>query len=86
MFNLLVFAVGLWTCVAQGRCLEVEDTNDVMIGWLFALAFSWFVAEPILVLLFALVPLSHPPNEGLAWCAVAVEWLHMVGMDPAVFF
>jgi len=86
LFNLLVWAVGMWTCVAQGRCLGREDTDAVLLGWMFALAFSWLIAEPILVLLFALVPLMNPPRKQLAFCAVVVEWLHLIGLDPSVFF
>ena len=74
------------TCVAQGRCLSREDTDAVLLEWMFALAFSWLIAEPILVLLFALVPIMNPPRKQLAFCAVVVEWLHLIGLDPSVFF
>ena len=56
LVNLVVFAFCLWWCVASSRGMEKEDIEEVLIEWSLSIAFTWCLAEPLVVLLMATTP------------------------------
>ena len=50
-FNLGFWACSCWVIVAYGRCLEREQTDEILLSSLLGFSVSWFVMEPLWVLL-----------------------------------
>jgi len=55
-FNLGFWACCCWVVVAYGRCLMREETNAIILSSLVGLSMSWFVMEPLWIVLIAGVP------------------------------
>ena len=55
-FNLGFWAGSCWVVVAYGRCLEREETDDILLSGLLGFSVSWFVMEPLWIVLIAVVP------------------------------
>ena len=55
-FNLGFWACSCWVIVAYGRCLEREQTDQILLSGLLGFSVSWFVMEPLWILLIAVAP------------------------------
>ena len=55
-FNFAVWAASCWVVVAYGRCLGRADTDKVIISSLLGFSISWFMMEPLWILLIAVAP------------------------------
>ena len=82
--NLVVFAFCLWWSVASSRGMEKEDIEEVLIEWMLSIAFTWFVAEPFIIILMATTPFVAGDTltrlKAFACCAFCYE---TVGIDVA---
>ena len=55
-FNFAVWAVSCWVVVAYGRCLGRADTDRVIMSSLLGFSISWFIMEPLWIILIVAVP------------------------------
>jgi hypothetical protein len=55
-FNFGFWACSCWVIVAYGRCLEREQTDQILLSSLLGFSVSWFVMEPLWILLIAVAP------------------------------
>ena len=55
-FNLGFWACSCWVIVAYGRCLEREQTDEILLSSLLGFSVSWFVMEPLWILLITVAP------------------------------
>ena len=55
-FNLGFWACSCWVIVAYGRCLEREQTDEILLSSLLGFSVSWFLMEPLWILLIAVAP------------------------------
>ena len=82
--NLAVFAFCLWWSVASSRGMEKEDTEEVLIEWGLSIAFTWLLAEPIIIILMATTPFFAGDTltrlKTMACCMFCYE---TVGVDVA---
>ena len=76
-FNLGFWAGSCWVVVAYGRCLEREQTDQILLSGLLGFSVSWFVMEPLWIVFIAAAPCLC--NTGLTnW---ANDRANDVGLD-----
>ena len=82
--NLAVFAFCLLWSVASSRGMEKEDIEEVLIEWMLSIAFTWLLAEPIIIMLMATTPFFAGDTltrlKAMACCMFCYE---TVGIDVA---
>ena len=55
-FNLGFWACSCWVIVAYGRGLGREQTDQILLSGLLGFSISWFVMEPLWIVLIAVAP------------------------------
>ena len=84
LVNLVVFAFCLWWCVASSRGMEKEDIEEVLYEWMLSVAFTWILAEPIIIVLMASGPFFFGDTlarlKTMACCSFCYE---VLGVDVA---
>ena len=55
-FNLGFWACSCWVVVAYGRCLGRKQTDQIILSGLLGFSISWFMMEPLWIVLIAVAP------------------------------